>query len=74
MKKVSRSNLKSIMKKKPNLRLGTNTDLMVQLNLLLFLHRLAEESRAKAFEARTATIKPEHIKAVSKSLLKKARG
>ncbi|XP_006626016.1 centromere protein W [Lepisosteus oculatus] len=74
LKKISRNNLKSILKKKPNVRFGANADLMVHLNLLLFLHRLAEESRAKAFEDKTATIKPLHVKAVSKNLLKKARG
>ncbi|XP_036405068.1 centromere protein W [Megalops cyprinoides] len=74
LKKAPRNKLKSLAKKKPHVRVGTNTDLMVQLNVLLFLHRLAEESRAKAFEERTATIKPHHIKAVSKKLLKGARG
>lgn len=38
----------------------------VQLNLLLVLHRLAEESRIKAFEEKTATIKVHHVKAVAK--------
>ena len=32
----------------------------------MFLHRLAEESRAKAFEEKSGTIKSHHIKAVSK--------
>lgn len=38
----------------------------VQLNLLLVLHRLAEESRIKAFEEKMATIKVHHVKAVAK--------
>lgn len=38
----------------------------VQLNLLLVLRRLAEESRIKAFEEKTATIKVHHVKAVAK--------
>ncbi|XP_018612599.1 centromere protein W isoform X1 [Scleropages formosus] len=46
----------------------------VQLSVLLFLRCLAEETRAKAFEEKMATIKARHIKAVSKKLLKKARG
>ncbi|KAL4657506.1 centromere protein W isoform X2 [Arapaima gigas] len=74
LKKAPRSCLKSLMKKKAHIRIGTNADLMVQLNVLLFLRCLAEESRAKAFEERTATIKPHHVKAVSKKLLKRSRG
>ncbi|TSQ69484.1 Centromere protein W [Bagarius yarrelli] len=66
LKKAPRAVLKSYMKKKPDIRIGKNADLMVQLNLLLVLHRLAEESRIKAFEEKTATIKGHHIKAVAK--------
>ncbi|XP_030639199.1 centromere protein W [Chanos chanos] len=73
-KMAPRTFLKSRMKKKPNMRIGKNADLMVQLNLLLVLHRLAEESRAKAFEEKTATVKSHHIRAVSKKLLKSIRG
>ncbi|KAI5606618.1 centromere protein W isoform 1 [Silurus asotus] len=62
------------MKKKSDIRIGKNADLMVQLNLLLVLHRLAEESRIKAFEEKTATIKVHHVKAVAKKLLKSTRG
>lgn len=40
--------------------------IQVQLNLLLFLHQLAEESRVKAFEEKSATIKVRHVKAVAK--------
>ncbi|XP_064195193.1 centromere protein W isoform X1 [Anguilla rostrata] len=50
------------------------TQSRVQLSVMMFLHRLAEESRAKAFEEKSATIKPQHIKDVSKKLLKGARG
>ncbi|KAI5106393.1 centromere protein W isoform 2 [Silurus meridionalis] len=66
LKKAPRSVLKSHMKKKSDIRIGKNADLMVQLNLLLVLHRLAEESRIKAFEEKTATIKVHHVKAVAK--------
>ncbi|KAK1171157.1 centromere protein W [Huso huso] len=73
--KVPRANLKSILKKKkPHLRLATNTDVLVHLSLLLFLHRLAEESRAKAFENRSSTIKPDHVLKVAKGVLRRARG
>ncbi|XP_072534941.1 centromere protein W [Salminus brasiliensis] len=73
-KKAPRAVLKSHMKKKPDIRVGKNADLMVQLNLLLVLHRLAEESRVKAFEEKTATIKVHHVRAVAKKLLKSTRG
>ncbi|MCI4373992.1 hypothetical protein PGIGA_G00000900, partial [Pangasianodon gigas] len=74
LKKAPRAVLKSHMKKKSDTRIGKNADLMVQLNLLLVLHRLAEESRIKAFEEKTATIKVHHVKAVAKKLLKSTRG
>ncbi|XP_017343137.1 centromere protein W [Ictalurus punctatus] len=74
LKKAPRTVLKSHMKKKSDIRIGKNADLMVQLNLLLVLHRLAEESRIKAFEEKTATIKVHHVKAVAKKLLKSTRG
>ncbi|KAJ8390241.1 hypothetical protein AAFF_G00109800 [Aldrovandia affinis] len=74
LKKAPRKTLKSLMKKKNSFRIRSNADIMVHLNVLLFLHRLAEESRAKAFEEKSATIKPQHIKAVSVKLLKGARG
>ncbi|KTG05581.1 hypothetical protein cypCar_00004495 [Cyprinus carpio] len=45
-----------------------------QLNLLVVLHRLAEESRVKAFEEKSATIKVHHVRAVAKKLLKSTRG
>ncbi|KAL7887197.1 hypothetical protein AOLI_G00049180 [Acnodon oligacanthus] len=73
-KKAPRAVLKSHMRKKSDTRVGRNADLMVQLNLLLVLHRLAEESRVKAFEEKTATIKVHHVKAVAKKLLKSTRG
>ncbi|KAF4087989.1 hypothetical protein AMELA_G00077600 [Ameiurus melas] len=74
LKKAPRTLLKSHMKKKSDIRVGKNAELMVQLNLLLVLHRLAEESRIKAFEEKTATIKVHHVKAVAKKLLKSTRG
>ncbi|XP_062848198.1 centromere protein W [Trichomycterus rosablanca] len=73
-KKAPRALLKAHMKKRADIRIGKNADLMVQLNLLLVLHRLAEESKVKAFEEKTATIKVHHVKAVAKKLLKSTRG
>ncbi|KAK3551752.1 hypothetical protein QTP70_025129 [Hemibagrus guttatus] len=74
LKKAPRAVLKAQMKKKSDIRIGKNADLMVQLNLLLVLHRLAEESRIKAFEEKAATIQVHHVKAVAKKLLKSTRG
>uniref|UniRef100_A0A8C5PD33 Centromere protein W n=1 Tax=Leptobrachium leishanense TaxID=445787 RepID=A0A8C5PD33_9ANUR len=59
--------IKTVIKKhQPNLRLEANVDLLIHLNCLLFLQRLATESRLKACEERSSVIKPEHIKAVAK--------
>ncbi|KAM6460420.1 centromere protein W [Liasis olivaceus] len=72
---LPRSTLKSLVKKhKPQLRLGGNTDLLVQLNFLLFLFRLAEEARAKAVEEKSKIIKYEHVLSSAKIILKKSRG
>ncbi|NWI03142.1 CENPW protein, partial [Tichodroma muraria] len=40
----------------------------VHLNFLLFLHRLAEEARTKAFENKSKIIKPEHTISAAKVL------
>ncbi|NXB01421.1 CENPW protein, partial [Cnemophilus loriae] len=79
-----RSTLRKIIKKhKPQLRLAANADLLawlyyftfkqecpdvVHLNFLLFLHRLAEEVRTKAFEKKSKIIKPEHTISAAKVL------
>uniref|UniRef100_A0A671QGR9 Centromere protein W-like n=1 Tax=Sinocyclocheilus anshuiensis TaxID=1608454 RepID=A0A671QGR9_9TELE len=65
-KKAPRAALKLHMKKNTNIRIGKNADLMAQLNILVVLHRLAEESRVKAFEEKSATIKVHHVRAVAK--------
>ncbi|XP_015139919.1 centromere protein W isoform X1 [Gallus gallus] len=64
---VPRGTLRKIIKKhKPHLRLAANTDLLVHLSFLLFLHRLAEEARTNAFENKSKIIKPEHTIAAAK--------
>uniref|UniRef100_A0A8D2PWX4 Centromere protein W n=1 Tax=Zosterops lateralis melanops TaxID=1220523 RepID=A0A8D2PWX4_ZOSLA len=55
-------------KHKPQLRLAANADLLVHLNFLLFLHRLAEEARTNAFENKSKIIKPEHTISAAKVL------
>ncbi|NXG98390.1 CENPW protein, partial [Loxia leucoptera] len=75
---------KIIKKHKPQLRLAANADLLawlfyftfkqgcpgvvVHLNFLLFLHRLAEEARTNAFENKSKIIKPEHTISAAKVL------
>ncbi|KAM9233397.1 centromere protein W [Dugong dugon] len=74
-RKAPRGFLKRTMKQqKPHLRLETNGDLLVHLNCLLFVHRLAEESRINACESKCGTIKKEHVLAAAKVILKKSRG
>ncbi|XP_009868567.1 PREDICTED: centromere protein W [Apaloderma vittatum] len=51
-----------------------NRKIKVHLSFLLFLHRLAEEARTNAFENKSKIIKPEHIVAAAKVILKKSRG
>ncbi|KAJ6655248.1 hypothetical protein lerEdw1_005592 [Lerista edwardsae] len=59
---VPRGTLKGLMKRhKPQLRMTANTDLLVHLNFLLFLHRLAEETRTKATADKSKTIKYDHV-------------
>ncbi|KAM4770813.1 centromere protein W [Rhinophrynus dorsalis] len=74
-KQLSGRVVKSIIKKhKPNLKIESDTDILIYLNCLLFLHKLTEESRLKALEDKSRRIKPAHVKAVAKAVLKKFRG
>ncbi|XP_035000052.1 centromere protein W [Hippoglossus stenolepis] len=68
--------LKSTIKTKAkgNVNLRPASEAMVELITLLFLSSLAEEAKANAFEEKSATIRAHHVKAVSKKMLKKARG
>uniref|UniRef100_UPI0037E86389 centromere protein W n=1 Tax=Semicossyphus pulcher TaxID=241346 RepID=UPI0037E86389 len=67
-----KSTVKSKMKTNMNVRPASEA--MIELLTLLFVNSLAEEAKAKAFEEKSATIRAEHLKAVSKKVLKKARG
>ena len=74
-RKASRGVLKRVFKRqKPHLRLETSSDLLVHLNCLLFVHRLAEESRINACGSKCGAIKKEHVLAAAKVILKKSRG
>ncbi|TWW68998.1 centromere protein W [Takifugu rubripes] len=61
-------------KMKTNAKVGPASEAMIELLALVFLNTLAEEAKAKAFEEKSATIRAQHLKAVSKKVLKKARG
>ncbi|KAI7806296.1 centromere protein W [Triplophysa rosa] len=73
-KRAPRATLKFHMKSNADIRIGKDADLMAQLNLLVVLHHLAEESRVKAFEEKSATVKVHHVTAAAKKLLKSVRG
>ncbi|XP_055982280.1 centromere protein W [Sorex fumeus] len=74
-RKAPRGFLKRLLKqRKPQLRLETTTDLLIHLNCLLFVHRLAQESRMNACENKCKIIKKEHVLAAAKVILKKSRG
>ncbi|TDH00295.1 hypothetical protein EPR50_G00186980 [Perca flavescens] len=68
--------LKSIIKTKTksNVNVRPTSEAMIELLTLVFLSSLAEEAKAKAFEEKSATIRAQHLRAVSKKMLKKARG
>ncbi|XP_044146253.1 centromere protein W [Bufo gargarizans] len=75
LRTVPRATVRSAIKKRlPQLRLDANVDLLIYLNCVLFLQRLATEARLKAIEQRCSVIKPAHIRAVAKVVLKKSRG
>ncbi|XP_047429039.1 centromere protein W [Mugil cephalus] len=61
-------------KSKSNVNIGPASVAMIELLTVVFLKSLAEEAKAQAFGEKSATIKAQHIKAVSKKVLKKARG
>ncbi|XP_049627115.1 centromere protein W [Suncus etruscus] len=74
-RKAPRGFLRRLLKqRKPQLRFEKCADLLVHLNCLLFIHRLAEESRIKACENKCGIIKTEHILNAAKVILKKSKG
>ncbi|XP_055455412.1 centromere protein W [Psammomys obesus] len=74
-RKAPRGFLKGTVKqRKPHLRLERCSDLLIHLNCILFVHRLAEESRTNACENKSGVIKWDHVLAAAKVILKKSRG
>nr|XP_034966583.1 centromere protein W [Zootoca vivipara] len=75
MEYVRRSTVKKLLSKhKPHLRMRGNTDLLVLLNVFLFLQRLAEETRTNAIAEKSKTITSRHVSSAAKIVLKKSRG
>ncbi|XP_020776879.1 centromere protein W [Boleophthalmus pectinirostris] len=74
LKKAPR--LKNTIKSKAttSINIRPASEAMIELLTLVFLNGLAEEAKAKAFEEKSATVRAQHLKAVSKKMLKKARG
>uniref|UniRef100_A0A3Q2P8B5 Centromere protein W n=1 Tax=Fundulus heteroclitus TaxID=8078 RepID=A0A3Q2P8B5_FUNHE len=66
--------VEATLKGRKNRRVGNRATLKIELAVLLFLNSLAEEARVKAFEEKSATIRAQHINAVTKKMLKRARG
>ncbi|XP_008136799.1 centromere protein W isoform X1 [Eptesicus fuscus] len=74
-RKAPRGFLRRVFKRqKAHLHLGTSCDLLVHLNCLLFIRRLAEESRTDACKNKCGIIKDQHVLAAAKVMLKKSRG
>ncbi|XP_077409092.1 centromere protein W [Vanacampus margaritifer] len=61
-------------KMKTNMNVRPASEAMMELLTLIFLNNLAKEATTKAFEEKSSTIRPHHVKAVAKRVLKKARG
>ncbi|KAI3364393.1 hypothetical protein L3Q82_011192 [Scortum barcoo] len=53
-------------KMKSNKSVRPATEAMIELLTLMFVSSLAEEAKAKAFEEKSATIRAQHLRAVSK--------
>ncbi|XP_072307490.1 centromere protein W [Eucyclogobius newberryi] len=68
--------LKGIIKSKATTHINVSpaSEAMIELLTLVFLNGLAQEAKDKAFEEKSATIRAQHLNAVSKKMLKKARG
>nr|XP_012632938.1 centromere protein W isoform X2 [Microcebus murinus] len=73
-RRAPRGFLKRVFKlQKPHLRLEKSSDLLVHLSCLLFVHRLAEESRTNACENKCGIINKEHVLAAAKKWLNEAK-
>lgn len=70
-----RSKQKSIIKKhQRKARLSRNADILIFLDYMLFLKRLATESNIKAQEERTNTLQAQHVNDVLRNVLQNCKG
>uniref|UniRef100_A0A672H4I6 Centromere protein W n=1 Tax=Salarias fasciatus TaxID=181472 RepID=A0A672H4I6_SALFA len=58
--------LKKTIKAKATTNINTRKASDIELLTVLFLKSLAEEAKTKAFEEKSATIRPEHVRNVAK--------
>lgn len=66
---------KSIIKKyQKKARLSRNADILIFLDYILFLKRLAAEASIKALEEGERTLKSNHVNTVFKNVLKSCKG
>ncbi|XP_038056751.1 centromere protein W-like [Patiria miniata] len=74
-RKFPRSKVKTIIKKtQPNVRLGKNADLLIFLDYMMFIKRLATEANIAAQEQKENTLTAAHVNSVLKDVLKGMRG
>ncbi|XP_020612379.1 centromere protein W-like [Orbicella faveolata] len=70
-----RAQQKSIIKKyQSKARLSRNADILIFLDYILFLKRLASESNVKAQESKEKTLQANHVNAVLRNVLKSCKG
>ncbi|XP_072170630.1 centromere protein W-like [Diadema setosum] len=74
-RKFPRSKIRAVIKNRHSqLRLGKNTDILIFLNYMMFLRRLAIKANLAAQENRENAVTPIHIQRVAKEVLKEFRG
>ncbi|KAI0230453.1 hypothetical protein LSAT2_019200 [Lamellibrachia satsuma] len=72
---AQREVLKTIVKTHcRQLKLSNKVDMLLFLDYILFLKRLASQADLKAEEQKEGTLQPVHIRAVKKNVLKSVRG
>jgi len=70
-----RARQKSIIKKyQHKARFSRNADILIFLDYMLFLKRLAAESNLKAQESKEKTLQAHHVNAVLQNVLKSCKG
>lgn len=65
---------KLIRQHQRNLRLGKNVEVLIWLDFLMFMKRLAAECDVKAHEDKSKVLKEYHVAQVVKNVLKSCKG